>query len=72
MLGNPKFKRGDKVKFYINNQLVIGQVYIVDAYGTFEQDREVSYDIMVLASALNNTPTLFKHIIETALEPLNS
>lgn len=69
MLGKPKFKCGDKVKFYINNQLVIGQVYIIDAYGTFEQNREVSYDIMVSASALNNTPTLFKHIIETAIEP---
>ncbi len=49
MKGFPKFKIGDKVHFefiikdkkYSEN----GEVVVVDKYGTFEDDSDVSYDI---------------------------
>lgn len=47
MLGKPKYKREDKVKFPCRGTEKIGKVYIVDANGTFEQQEEPSYDIQV-------------------------
>lgn len=38
-----------------------GDIYIVDAFGTFEQNQEVSYDIM---GDMGNEKRLFKHIRE--------
>ena len=72
MLGKPKFKEGDKVQFPVrleDDTLVTckGEVYIVDAYGTFEQCEEPSYDVMVdwMDSGTN---VLFKHVVESVLE----
>lgn len=63
MLGRPKFKYGDKVKFTINNEEKSGSIYIIDRYGTFEDDSDVSYDI------LNDDETcLYKHINEKYVE----
>ena len=49
MLGKPRFKREDLVTFNFNIegeiQKIDGVIYIVDAYGTFEQNEEPSYDI---------------------------
>lgn len=42
-----------------------GVVYIVDAYGIFEQDEEPSYDIEAL---YNGEVSLFKHIRESKVE----
>lgn len=58
MKGNPKFKIGDKVKFEFNGTKV-GEVYIVDPYGTFEQNLYASYDILVKEENM-----LYKHIVE--------
>lgn len=72
MLGNPKFNYGDKVKFkYIPYQKteeveVIGEIYIIDAYGTFEQNKEVSYDVMFTDD--DGYKCLFKHLVESRLE----
>lgn len=60
MLGYPKYKIKDKVKFKINNEIKVGNVYIVDAYGTFGQKEEPSYDIIV-----EEENTLYKHIEES-------
>ena len=65
MVGKPKFKEGDKVKFVIDNKELIGEVYIIDAYGTFFDDSDVYYDIMVEGNPYN---TLYKHIKESGLE----
>lgn len=69
-IGHPKYKRGDKTGFYItphnaNEEIFcIGTVEIVDAYGTFEQKEEPSYDIMV--EDFNGTGRcLVKHIRES-------
>lgn len=68
MLGHPKFDYGDKVQFEIyfgddTNELVnlIGTVAIIDKYGTFADDSDVSYDVVVEGIGL------FKHISERGL-----
>lgn len=38
MLGKPKYKRGDEVKLVFRGDIIRGEIYIVDAYGTFEQN----------------------------------
>ena len=44
-----------------------GQVYIIDAYGTFKDKSEPSYDVII--DNYNNTgvPCLIKHIRESDL-----
>lgn len=76
MLGYPKYKKGDIVRFNTMSyddvhherepQPVksIGEIYIVDAYGTFEQNDEVSYDIMIPGVVL------VKHCVESTITEL--
>lgn len=56
------YKEGQIVKFQINNIIKEGIIYIVDKYGTFEQNNEPSYDIMV-----TEENTLYKHIIQSMI-----
>lgn len=62
MLGKPKYQRNDVVSFEIDGKHRTGFVYIVDAYGTFFQSEEPSYDIMVEEE---NGRCLYKHIPES-------
>lgn len=65
MLGNPKYKYGEEVLLDIDGRSLKGRIYIVDAYGTFFDNSDVSYDIMVEKSPhFNNTRCLYKHINE--------
>lgn len=57
----PKYNINDRVTFTIDNIVLTGTVFIVDAHGTFENPNEVSYDIM---SVWEGKDTLFKHIGE--------
>lgn len=59
MIGKPKFKVNDSVNFIIGNTKRIGTVFIVDKYGTFEDNSDVSYDIFVESENM-----LYKHINE--------
>lgn len=60
MIGKPKFKYNDNVKFtYVDSEVKYGVIYIIDKYGTFEDDSDVSYDIFV-----ENDNCLYKHINE--------
>ena len=63
MLGNPKYKLGDIVRFNIicdgNKLQKEGYIYIIDPNGTFFDDSDVSYDIMV-----EDENCLYKHINE--------
>lgn len=65
MLGKPKYDYNDIVKFKIrmsddeDAKEVEGSVAIIDRWGTFEQNKEVSYDIY--SKSMN---CLFKHIPE--------
>ena len=60
MLGEPRFKRNDIVHFKFNDEIKTGYVYIVDAYGTFFQTEQPSYDVMV-----ETENCLYKHIPES-------
>ena len=68
MLGNPKFKVNDRVKFRIImngfEEEMEGVIAIVDSYGTFFQQEEPSYDILV-EDFLGGEKTLVKHIRES-------
>ena len=64
MLGKPKFKSGDNVSFKLKDTTYNGYIYIIDAYGTFEDDSDVSYDIMVENCGPKKEECLFKHIPE--------
>ena len=56
------YKEGQIVKFKINNIIKEGIILIVDKYGTFEQNKEPSYDIMV-----TEENTMYKHIIQSMI-----
>lgn len=63
MLGKPKYNYGDIVKFKISDQIKIGTIEIIDAYGTFFQKEVPSYDVMV-----KDENCLYKHIRESFIE----
>lgn len=63
MLGKPKYKMDDRVVFITGKNMTLeGNIYIIDAWGTFDQDKEVSYDIMV---GSGDDRCLYKHVVET-------
>lgn len=77
MIGKPKFNYGDKVKFVVGDKEYVGEVWIIDKFGTFEDDSDVSYDIMVKDAFKEgdeyyrpnrNNDCLFKHISEKEVE----
>lgn len=74
--GNPQYNYEDEVSFFIKPYkakeeiLCKGKVYIVDAYGTFEQKEEPSYDILVENYNNSGQPCLVKHIRESEIIPL--
>lgn len=63
MLGKPKYNYKDIVRFKYKDTELTGQVYIIDKYGTFEQNEETSYDVMVEGQFRG----LHKHIRESEL-----
>lgn len=70
MIGKPKYDYEDIVTFELFDEndkkyQITGEVYVVDAYGTFEQNEEPSYDIMVEHSHMDGTPCLYKHVRES-------
>lgn len=65
MLGKPKYKYEESVEFEVSGYTLIGKVHIIDAYGTFFDNSDVSYDIWVENSPhYNGQPCLYKHISE--------
>ena len=46
MLGNPKYDYGDIVNFEWNDSVKQGIIAIIDKYGTFFDNSDVSYDIL--------------------------
>jgi len=50
------------------NTNLTGKVYIVDPYGTFEQNEEPSYDVMVENYKGSGQACLVKHIRESKLK----
>ena len=64
MIGKPKHKVGDKVSFQFQEETKHGTVFIVDGYGTSEDNSDVCYDILVEGE---NIFILYKHINERYL-----
>ena len=62
MIGQPKYKLGQIVKFPLKDEIKEGTIYIVDEYGTFFDDSDVSYDILV-----GPENCLYKHIREDSI-----
>ena len=65
MIGKPKFKLGDKVKFTLEDKEHYGFIYIVDKYGVFEDNTEVHYDVMV-----EEENCLYKHLREDIVKKI--
>ena len=65
MKGKPKYNIGDKVQFTLEEGTFYGEVYIVDAYGIWDNPNDVSYDIMVNNWGPKKEECLFKHITES-------
>ena len=63
-LGYPKYKYKDTVSFLVEGKLKIGYVEYIDAWGTFEQAEEPSYDIYVASENC-----LYKHFRESKVFP---
>lgn len=66
MIGKPKYNYKDTVKFEIDGQIKQGRVYIIDKYGTFFDDSDVCYDILVESENM-----LYKHVNERFVSPVN-
>lgn len=70
-IGKPLFHYGDKVGFYLTpykekqEKFFIGTIDIIDSYGTFEQHKEPSYDILVQDFNGTGEPCLVKHVRES-------
>lgn len=67
MLGKPRYNYMDEVVFELENDHGVkvakrGKVYIIDAYGTFENNTEPSYDVLV-----EDENVLYKHIGESCI-----
>ena len=58
-LGSPKYDYYDIVEFDLN-EIITGYIYIIDAFGTFECNNEVCYDIYA-----KEKNCLYKHIPES-------
>lgn len=60
--GKPKYKRGNIVRMACEDIEKIGKIFVVDAHGTFGQNEEPSYDILV-----EEDNCLYKHICESEI-----
>lgn len=63
MLGKPKYTYNDVVIFTIDNQDKCGIIAIVDKWGTFFDNSDVQYDIMV-----HEENMFYKHIPEGSIK----
>ena len=70
MIGKPKFKYGDVVEFKYNGEKIVGTIEIIDSYGTFFDESDVSYDIM--CDNYKGDRMFFKHVTERLVKKLES
>ena len=62
MKGYPKYSFGDLVTFKCGEMIKTGVIVIIDKFGTWEDNSDVSYDIMV-----KEDNCLYKHFREDAV-----
>lgn len=58
--GRPRYRLGEIIKVKWGDDEKVGKVTVVDAFGTFEQSEEPSYDVYV-----EEENCLYKHIVES-------
>ncbi len=58
----PRYNLNDIVAFEYYGKRLSGKISVVDAFGTFEQHEEPSYDILVDDES---SRTLYKHVRES-------
>ena len=63
MIGKPKFKKGDLVRFKLGEKQVTGKVFVVDKWGIFCDHSDVYYDIKDEKANM-----LYKHVQEKSLK----
>lgn len=63
-----KYKKGDVVAFQCYKSIKKGTIVVVDAYGTFFQQEEPSYDIEVTDDPFGQN-ALYKHIQQSWILP---
>ena len=61
MVGEPKYKIGQFVRFEFDGEIMEGTIEIIDTYGTWADPSDVSYDI------LGMNDCLYKHIREDCI-----
>ena len=72
-IGYPLFNYEDEVGLYVkpyqseSEIFCKGKIYIIDAYGTMDQNIEPSYDVMVENFNNSGRPCLCKHVRESEL-----
>ena len=70
-LGKPKYNYNDVVSFELEHNgktyLCTGKVYMVDKYGTLEQNEEAGYDVIVDNFLGGKEPCLVKYIRESSI-----
>lgn len=67
-MDKPKYKRGDVVEFIVNGKTQKGTIEIVDRYGTFGQNEQPSYDIMVDDWFDSGEKMFCKHVVESLVQ----
>lgn len=65
MRGKPKFDFDEEVAFTVDGKEKVGKIFIIDKFGTFFDDSDVSYDILV-----ESENALYKHISEKRVRKL--
>ena len=61
-IGQPKYQLRNRVRFMFRDEELEGIIRIVDAWGTFEQNEEPSYDILC-----EKKNCLYKHVLESEI-----
>lgn len=69
MIGKPKFNYEDIVEFEIDGKKLTGEIQVIDRWGTFFDDSDVSYDILVKNDPkFGGESCLYKHISEKCVK----
>lgn len=65
IIGRPRYNYKDTVQFSCGDEQYTGTICVVDAWGTFEQNEEPSYDILV-------SDCIYKHIRESQISEVKA
>ena len=70
MLGKPKYNFDEPVVVKIDNIFYIGRIAIIDKFGTFFDNTDVHYDVLI-EEYKDGNPCLIKHLPESSLRSVD-